>query len=156
MYIQEFSLYLVRMRTLKRFNSFLTVVFDLVLKTKGSSCGCTILTGHCVLMAHYRDGGGRENRKRARDDYDGKESTSSLSQFMNPINCNVHLSPSLPKSDAPRYKKGRYFDQGSSESESTEQKLESLITRVGEKVWIMTPTTIIAANYFCSCVSMKF
>ena len=39
-------------------------------------------------------------------------------------------------SDAPRHKRGRYFDQGPSESESTEQKLESLITRVGEKVWV--------------------
>ncbi|CAI8004648.1 Nuclear cap-binding protein subunit 1, partial [Geodia barretti] len=56
-------------------------------------------------MAHYKDGGGRDSRKRARDDFD----------------------------DAPRHKRGRYFDQGSSESESTEQKLESLITRVGEK-----------------------
>lgn len=56
-------------------------------------------------MAHYREGGGRENRKRGRDDYD----------------------------DAPRYKRGRYFDQGSSETESAEKKLESLITRVGEK-----------------------
>jgi nuclear cap-binding protein subunit 1 len=57
-------------------------------------------------MAHYRDSGGRENRKRARDDYDDTPS---------------------------RYKRGRYFESGPEESESAEQKLESLITRVGEK-----------------------
>ena len=36
----------------------------------------------------------------------------------------------------PRYKRGRYSDPGprSREPESAEQKLESLITRVGEKV----------------------
>lgn len=42
----------------------------------------------------------------------------------------------------PRYKRGRYSDPGprSREPESAEQKLESLITRVGEKVH--TPTEI--------------
>ena len=31
-------------------------------------------------MAHYKDGGGRESRKRARDDYDGNY-TSCISQL---------------------------------------------------------------------------
>ena len=85
----------------------------------------------CV-MAHYRDGGGRENRKRAREDYDGTQLARFVhSSIINPLPT-VFCSPK----DSPR-KRGRYSDQGS-ESETTEQKLESLITRVGEKVWSTT------------------
>lgn len=41
----------------------------------------------------------------------------------------------LCPSDAPtRHKRGRYYEPGSQVSETAEQKLESLITRVGEKV----------------------
>jgi nuclear cap-binding protein subunit 1 len=94
----------LRMRVDIRFNSFFTVVSRVLKRQCKSGDSCTTQTDQRV-MAHYKDGGGRDSRKRSRDDYD----------------------------DAPRHKRGRYFDQGSSESESTEQKLESLITRVGEK-----------------------
>ena len=39
-------------------------------------------------MAHYKDGGGRDSRKRARDDFDGKESPNIVYRY--------YSSPSFP------------------------------------------------------------
>lgn len=68
----------------------------------------------------------RTVRKRPREDYEGLHCQKEV-QFL------VHLTPFL---DAPR-KRGRYSDPGPRGKEvevTSEQRLESLITRVGEKV----------------------
>ena len=88
-------------------------------------------------MAYSRDYGSdfshRQVRKRPRDDYEGW-----CCELCHPCGSwlpGTHYAHTAI--DAPRYKRGRYSDPGSRSKDpevSAEQRLESLITRLGEKV----------------------
>ena len=71
----------------------------------------------------------RSARKRPRDDYEGDPPPHTSHTHTHTQHITVHPI------DFPR-KRGRYSDPGpmAREPESTEQKLESLISRLGEKV----------------------
>lgn len=105
-------------------------------------------------MAHYREGGGRENRKRVREDYEGAHMHRTIHVHLDHW-CDIPVSLyfALTPKDAPtRHKRGRYYESGPQVSETAEQKLESLITRVGEKVkrtttFISIPISHLTATY---------